>query len=463
MNWKNYEKIIYEDFKQTYPDAHITHDVRIAGRYSKEDRQIDILIEDQVADYPIKIVVDTKYRSRKIHVKEVEEFIAMVEDVGANLGVIITPKGYSEAAIKRAHNGPCDIDLDIVNFDDLSINQGKLGIPYSGKNAITLYAPIGWIVDNSKHHQWPACLYQRGLTLETALKNKEFSYLNFWYKDDVASSITGLVAVQNQGMKESYTNVHIKEIRAPNRRDGRNTYIRVVSAKELPFLEVTGFIDCDDYIVFFVLFTREELKNKNMRKLACILQYSLPFKINFDNKAAIEQLKSRCNLITDPIKKAQMYMQLAEWYAEMNISDNAMKYRRLCWETYPETYPNIKPLIRGELAMGNYDVAIDYSTGFFSLAPLNPSVMQDLLSIYGRPDYSDIFHKIIDKLKSSYCDNSEALGNIAFHYGVYLSDAETQNKAIEQFKLAKKLFKLVDKKHYAISEIDKIFHDEPDF
>ena len=445
MNWKDYENTVYEYFAQTYLGANIHLNAKITGQHSKASRQIDILIECQVADYPIKIVVDTKYRSRKIHVKEVEEFIAMVEDVGANVGVIITPKGYSDAAIKRAYNGPSDIDLDIFNFDDLLIYQGESGIPYAGNNAIIIRAPIGWIIDNSKKYSWTACLYQRGLTLETAMKNHEFAYLNFWHKNDKASSITELVAIQNQGMKEFYTDkgikISIKEICAPNRADGRNTYIRVASTNKLPFLEVTGFIDCDGYIVFFVLLTRKELQNKNIRKLACILQYSLPSKIEFNNKEIIEGLKNKCNLITDPIKKARIYMRLAKYYAEMDMNQDARKYRILCWKTYPETYQNIEPLILGELELGNFDAAIDYSTGFFSLSPLNPEVMQDLLSIYNSHQYSNIFHKIVDKLKLSYCNNNEALGNIAFHYGVYLLDTGSRNKAIEQFKLAKKLFK----------------------
>ncbi len=459
MNWKDYEKEVHAYYLRMYPNAHITHNARIVGRYSGKKRQIDILIEDDVADYPIKIVIDTKYRSRKIDVGCVESFISMIKDVEANRGVMIASKGYSEAAIQRAYKDSRSIELDILNFDELLKNQGRCGIPYSGKRSIFLHAPMGWVVDNSKLGFGLACLYQRGLSIETAMKNKEFGYLNFWHKDKDAQSIFELAEMQNEGMRNHYTNLCIGETRAPKRDDQRDTYIRVASSDELPFLEVTGFIDCDDFIVFFVLFTRKEFKDKNMRKLKCILKYSMPFKMNFDNTKVIKQLKNECKSIEDPTKKAQSYAQIAEWYAEMDNADKAMEYRRLCWKTYPEIYENIEPLIRGELGFGNYDAAMNYSIGFFSLAPKNPRVMRDMLSIYDDSKYLDMFDRLIKQLRVNYCNDNEVLGNINFHHGIYFSVAGNDKKALEKFELAKRLFILVDKKHDAIDKAEKCIEE----
>jgi len=36
-------------FKNEYPDATITHNATLRGRYSFTDRQVDILIEDYIA------------------------------------------------------------------------------------------------------------------------------------------------------------------------------------------------------------------------------------------------------------------------------------------------------------------------------------------------------------------------------------------------------------------------------
>ncbi|MCE2436056.1 MAG: hypothetical protein J4F29_24550, partial [Candidatus Latescibacteria bacterium] len=203
--------------------------------------------------------------------------------IGANQGLLITQKGYSDAAIKRAHYGPDKIELDVLNFEDLQNHQGLLAIPYSGNNSILLPAPFGWIIDNKRRPMLLACLYQRGLDLKKAQENLEWMYLNFWHKDEKASSIVELVEMQNKGMEARYTNLCINERRSPKRTDNRNTYIRVVTSDQLPWQEITGYIDCDEFIVFFVLCTKKELESRNLRKLAYILKYAKPARIAFEN------------------------------------------------------------------------------------------------------------------------------------------------------------------------------------
>lgn len=304
MNWKDYEKEVHQYFSQLYPDAKITYDAKIIGRYSKKERQIDVLIEDEIAGFPIKIAVDAKNFSKKIDVKCVESFISMIEDAEANQGLMVTQKGYSDAAINRAHYGPHKLDLDVLNFDDLLNNQGPFALPYSGENAIELQAPFGWIVDNSKQQAGCiACLYQRGLNLKSAQKNLEWMYCNFWHKKEDVSSIAALVEMQNEGMKADYTNLCISERHSPKRNDGRDTYIRAATSDQLPCIEITGYIDCGEFIFFFVMFTKKELESRNFRKLAYVIKYSTPAKIKFDNTRAIEQLENRCGTIEDAIEK----------------------------------------------------------------------------------------------------------------------------------------------------------------
>lgn len=63
-------------------------------------------------------VVECKYFNKKIDVKVVEGFIGFMEDVGTNVGIIITNKGYSQAALNRAEVRK--IHLDIVEISKLS-------------------------------------------------------------------------------------------------------------------------------------------------------------------------------------------------------------------------------------------------------------------------------------------------------------------------------------------------------
>ena len=221
MDWKDYEKEVHQHFVKMYPDATITHNSKIIGRYSKKERQIDVLIEYEVADFRIKIVVEAKYFSRKIDVTCVESFISKLEDVEANQGLLVTQKGYSQAAINRAFYGPHKLELDVWNFDDLLKSQGLSAVPYSSKASIVLPAPFGWVIDNTRQPTYLACLYQRGLDLKKAQENLEWMYLNFWHKDEKVSSISELVEMQNETMETCHTNLCISEQRSPKRKDGK--------------------------------------------------------------------------------------------------------------------------------------------------------------------------------------------------------------------------------------------------
>lgn len=142
MNWSDYKNEIFEFFRSAFPDVEIRRNVTVEGRYSKVSRQIDILVEDYVAGNRFRTIVDGKFFSSKVDVKEVECFIGMLNDAEAHKGILITQKGYSQAAINRAHYDQLDLDLDILNFNDLKQFQGVAAIPYAGINAVLIPAPL---------------------------------------------------------------------------------------------------------------------------------------------------------------------------------------------------------------------------------------------------------------------------------------------------------------------------------
>lgn len=460
MNWKDYEKEVHSYFSTMYPNSTITYDAKIIGRYSKKERQVDVLIEDDIAGFPLRVVVDAKYFSENIDVKCVESFISMLEDLNANQGLLVTKKGYSQAAVNRAYYGPQDLELDVLNLDDLLDHQGLEAVPYAGKDALFLSSPFGWVIDSRKQPGFIACLYQRGLNLKEAQKRQEWIYFNYWKKDSDASNISELVTMQNSRMESEYSNLVLDEYRSPKREDGLDTYIRIAQFDELPSREVTGYIDCDEFIAFFVLFTPEELQSRNLRKLAHLLQYSNPAKISFDNTKVIEQLEAKLLSITDQIERASAFKQLADWYSQMDNDGDAMRCRRLCWEAYPEYYENIAPLILGELELNDIEAAISYSVEFFSLGPENPRIMQDLLAIYEADKHWTAFEEFVNKLKHKYRKEDEALGNIFVHYAMYLSYSEQEEISIEHFKLSRELFKKVDVNHCILKQIDEIISEK---
>jgi hypothetical protein len=278
MNWKDYENEILDCFCEQFPNAEISHNVTILGRYSKVQRQIDVLIEDYVAGNRMRIIVDGKYFSKNIDVKGVEMFIGMLNDCEAHKGLLITQKGFSKAAISRSYYDPIDIELDILNFKDLQNFQGLYAIPYSGNHGVDLPAPLGWIIDATRRPNLLAALYQRGLTLDEAIENREWMYVNIFSKDESIRNLDDLLKFQDESIMYTFPGSTISYIPTIKRNDA-NLKIRVADIMAYPTKEYTGFVEFPEFIFFCVLFSPNEFTKKNIRKLESILQQVKPFKV----------------------------------------------------------------------------------------------------------------------------------------------------------------------------------------
>ena len=236
MDWYEYEREIEEQFRQAYPAAQIKHDAKLVGKFSKVERQIDLLIEERASDFAFKIVIDAKYRGRKLDVSDVEAFIGLTRDVEAHTGMMVALEGYTPAAVNRAHNEDLDIILDVLNLEELKAFQGFAAFPYSGDRGVSIAAPFGWIVDATQRAGMVATLYERGLSFEDAVRNNEFMYVSFWDKrNDKVDSLDALLEFQERYMLEGSPDAEILLLeRAHNRRVGAETLIRRFKKKTHP-------------------------------------------------------------------------------------------------------------------------------------------------------------------------------------------------------------------------------------
>lgn len=71
------------------------------GRHSKTPRQLDAAVFRENEDAPFLVCEAHRY-SKPIDVKDVDAFVGMLGDVGASIGILVCPRGYSEAAELRA-------------------------------------------------------------------------------------------------------------------------------------------------------------------------------------------------------------------------------------------------------------------------------------------------------------------------------------------------------------------------
>lgn len=105
------ERLVQRIQKELAPNAEVIHNVKIMGRRSKVNRQIDVLVKEQIGQYEISIIIDCKDYKHPVDVKAVEEFYGLLEDVGGQKGVLVCPKGFSETAKTRAS----DLQIDLYS------------------------------------------------------------------------------------------------------------------------------------------------------------------------------------------------------------------------------------------------------------------------------------------------------------------------------------------------------------
>jgi hypothetical protein len=277
MDWKQYEKEIELHFKEQYPTANIVRDARIIGKLSKQERQIDLLVEDHPSDFLIRVVVDAKFRNKRIDINDVEAFLGVLRDVEAHVGVMISPLGYSEAAINRAYQDDVDLQLDILSFEDLKEFQSPLAIPSAGGHGVLLRAPLGWIVDGQRRREIVACMYRRGLDLAEAGKERTWMYVNFWSKEEGAD-IEALVAIQDERLRRRFPNAEIKHSAFVSRKDAK-TMLRSFKEPSYPALEFTAFVEFEHFIFFAVLFTPAVTQSVNLRKLRFVARSVIPLAV----------------------------------------------------------------------------------------------------------------------------------------------------------------------------------------
>ena len=273
--WRYYEKEVLAECKRIFRNCYIDYDIAIKGMYSKRKRQIDVYVKDNNGSI---YIFDAKKYNKKIDVKIVESFISMVKDVGADYGVLVSEKGFTKAAQNRAHYGEKNIEVDILSLNDLKLFQSRLAIPYAGNNGVIAVAPFGWIIDGTRRDNMVATLYQRGLSFEDAARSKEWAYVNFWEKTGEINSLDKLISWQNSYLLEVDPKGIIEE------KDDGLIWMRSFESKMYPTKEITLFRDFKDFILMVVLFSPDNLINRNINKIRYFLSKAYPVSIQSHNK-----------------------------------------------------------------------------------------------------------------------------------------------------------------------------------
>jgi len=138
--WKRFEKLVEEIQKDLAGDAVVTHNDRIMGTRSGVPRQIDVSIRSRVGQFDLLIVMDCKDHNRALDVKDVEDFIGLSQDVGANKAAMAAVIGYSEAAKRRARDAGIELyrPLDTGDHDWKSVVEIPIVMEFIGPTKFSL-------------------------------------------------------------------------------------------------------------------------------------------------------------------------------------------------------------------------------------------------------------------------------------------------------------------------------------
>lgn len=114
--WRTYEWLVYNYFCKLYEgNWKVEYDVKIVGK-SGILRQVDILLSE--SNFKLIVAIDCKCYKKSLDIKEVETFIGMLYDLQASKGILVTLKGYSAGALKRAKEYG-RLDLLALSIEDL--------------------------------------------------------------------------------------------------------------------------------------------------------------------------------------------------------------------------------------------------------------------------------------------------------------------------------------------------------
>lgn len=100
---KQFEELLHDIYTILAANDHYTsveRNVQLDGQDGS--RQIDVLIRSKVAGIALKTVVECRDHNKRLDVIAVDAFQSKLTDVGANKGVLVSRKGFSGTAIKKA-------------------------------------------------------------------------------------------------------------------------------------------------------------------------------------------------------------------------------------------------------------------------------------------------------------------------------------------------------------------------
>ncbi len=230
---------------------------------------------------------------------DVEQFLGMLRDLRVSKGVIMTTRGYTKTALKRAERESSDIDLRILSVEQLSEYQGlNWAIPFEGEVGAVVAIPSAWVLDNeqrSHHTDTPHFVtYPLGHTRASALAGRAFIYGKIILKWKDAPTMEAIAELHEQRVIAQYPDANFQRLPQLERqsledRDPSQTLFRVGhihTGYRGP--EYSIYIDHPKGVLLLVLYCPEGQDGKYVPILKFIGRYTWMMNVKYQPAPTIQ-------------------------------------------------------------------------------------------------------------------------------------------------------------------------------
>ncbi len=270
MHWSEYESKVLDYFKAKFNMENIQKNIKLPGKLSGTLREIDVLVETQVADLHISIAIECKNWQTKLDVADIGSFIDKLNDIGISKGVMISKNGYTEAAYKRAYSEN-DIQLFVLDFENLNQFQGFWANPYDGDCGALISAPSGWVIDSNLleiglQFLGNCTMYPMNMSLPEALIKKEFAYFTIRNKP---KDIKTVFDEQNNEVLRKDNDAKIKTWE--EQLQIGKVLMREIYYSLYDYTEYTAGVDTERFHAYFIFNTKDIISKITLAKLKYVM------------------------------------------------------------------------------------------------------------------------------------------------------------------------------------------------
>src|SRR4051812_35088804 len=89
---KRYEALTAELIRRFSADGRVSPNYFVTGKSGRR-RQVDVAVHAELVGQPVFLAFECKHYKRPVGVGKVDEFIGKIDDISANVGVLVSDSG----------------------------------------------------------------------------------------------------------------------------------------------------------------------------------------------------------------------------------------------------------------------------------------------------------------------------------------------------------------------------------